>query len=160
MRIRRFEERDWPALWDMLRPVFRAGETYAYDPDIDEAGAHAAWVEAPAACFVAEDGGALLGTYYIKPNQPGLGAHVCNCGYVTGAAARGRGVASALCAHSQDEARRMGFVAMQYNLVAATNAGALRLWRKHGFESVGVLAKAFRHRRLGLVDAHVMYKLL
>ena len=160
MRIRRLEEGDWPALWELLRPVFRAGETYAYDPDIDEAGARAAWVEAPAATFVAEDGGALLGTYYIKPNQPGLGAHVCNCGYVTGAAARGRGVASALCEHSQDEARRMGFVAMQYNLVAATNEGALRLWRKHGFDSVGVLPKAFRHKRLGLVDAHVMYKLL
>lgn len=159
MRIRAVEKADWPAIWDMLRPVFRAGETYAYDPEITEAQARTVWIDAPAATFIAEDEGPL-GTYYIKPNQPGLGDHVCNCGYVTSEAARGRGVASALCLHSQDQAREMGFHAMQYNLVAASNAGALRLWRKHGFESVGVLKQAFRHKRLGLTDAHVMYKLL
>ena len=159
MKIRPYQAGDWPALWTMLRPVFEAGETYAYAPDISEPEAHKVWIDAPAATYVVEDE-ALLGTYYIKPNQPGLGDHVCNCGYVTAEAARGRGVASALCEHSQDVARAMGFHAMQYNLVAASNEGALRLWRRHGFESIGVLPQAFRHKLLGLTDAHVMYKLL
>lgn len=160
MEIRAYRDEDWPAVWAILAPVFQAGETYAYPPDIAEAEARAAWVERTEAVFVAEAEGALLGTYYLKPNQPGLGAHVCNCGYATAAAAQGRGVATALCRHSQDEARRRGYLAMQFNLVAASNTGALRLWRRLGFESVGVLPKAFRHARLGLTDAHVMYKLL
>jgi ribosomal protein S18 acetylase RimI-like enzyme len=102
----------------------------------------------------------LLGTYYLKANQMGGGAHVCNCGYVTAEATRGKGVAGMLCAHSQDEARGRGFTAMQFNLVVSTNEGAVRLWQKLGFEIAGTLPKAFDHPAQGLVDAHVLYKLL
>jgi ribosomal protein S18 acetylase RimI-like enzyme len=161
IRIRPFEPRDWPAVWGILQPVFRAGETYAFAPEIGEAEARRAWIEAPAATFVAIDSkDELVGTYYIKPNQPPLGAHVCNCGYVVAEKARGRGVASAMCEHSQAEAQARGFRAMQYNLVVSTNEGAIRLWKKHGFAVVGVLPGAFRHARLGYVDALIMFKKL
>lgn len=159
--IEAFRDADWPEIWAILEPVFREGETYAYAPDISEAEARRVWVEAPQSTYVARDEtGAVLGTYYLKANQPGLGAHVCNCGYATGTAARGRGVASAMCEHSQVVAREAGFLHMQYNLVAASNEGAVRLWRKHGFEIVGALPGAFRHARQGFVDAYVMYKTL
>lgn len=159
--IRAFQQSDWPAVWGILEPVFRAGETYAYAMDISEADARRAWVEAPAATFVAEDEAeGLLGTYYIKANQPGQGSHVCNCGYVVGEAARGRGVAMAMCEHSQQEAVRRGFRAMQFNLVVSTNAGAVRLWQSLGFSIVGTLPGAFRHPSRGFVDAYVMYKRL
>lgn len=157
--IRPFRERDWPPVWGVLEPTFRAGETYAYSPEISEADARAVWIDAPAATFVAcEEDGTILGTYFLKPNQPGLGSHVCNCGYVVAEGARGRGVASAMCAHSQGEAVALGFRAMQFNLVVATNEGAIRLWKKHGFATVGVLPGAYRHRIRGFVDALVMYK--
>ena len=65
-----------------------------------------------------------------------------------------------MCAHSLDEALHMGYRAMQYNLVAATNVAAVRLWQKMGFEIVGTLPQAFNHAALGLVGAHVMYRLL
>jgi ribosomal protein S18 acetylase RimI-like enzyme len=160
-RIRPFAPRDWPAVWRILEPVFRAGETYALSPEIGEAEARRAWIEAPLATFVALDSRQeVVGTYYIKPNQPALGAHVCNCGYVVAEQARGRGVASAMCEHSQTEAKARGFRAMQYNLVVCTNEGAVRLWKKHGFVVVGVLPGAFRHSRLGYVDALVMFKQL
>ncbi|HQS30659.1 N-acetyltransferase [Polaromonas sp.] len=159
--IRPYLETDWPALWPILRATFEAGDTYAYAPDSTEADIHRAWIEAPSATYVAIDAsGALLGTYFIKPNQPGLGAHVCNCGYVVAAAARGQGVAAAMCEHSQREAVRLGFLAMQFNLVVATNEGAIRLWRKLGFAVLATLPRAFRHRQLGLVDALVMFKTL
>ena len=159
--IRSRQATDWPALWAIMEPVFRAGETYAFDPAITEVEAHRVWVELPAATYVAVDEvGTLLGTYYIKPNQPGLGAHVCNCGYIVAAAARGQGIAARLCEHSQDEARRLGFRAMQFNLVVSTNSGAVRLWQQLGFPIVGTLPGAFRHPRLGYVDAYVMYKQL
>jgi ribosomal protein S18 acetylase RimI-like enzyme len=159
--IRPFVNGDWPAVWASIKPVFRAGETYVYPPDISEEEAYRAWVKVPEATFVAVDNEEkILGTYYLKPNQPGQGAHVCNCGYIVDQEARGRGIASAMCRHSQQEAIDRGFRAMQYNLVVATNEGAVRLWQKHGFDIVGTLPGAFRHPRLGFVDAYVMVKQL
>jgi len=157
--IRPFESADWPAAWAALEPVLRAGETYSFPMDIQEAEAFKAWIEAPMATFVATDeAGTLLGLYYIKPNQVGQGNHVCNCGYVTAESARGRGVASAMCQHSLSIAPTLGFRAMQYNLVVATNVTAVRLWQKHGLQIVGTLPGAFRHPHEGFVDAHVMYR--
>ncbi len=159
--IRHFRDADWPALWRVLEPVFRAGETYAIPIDIDAADARARWVEAPTATYVAFDRcGELVATYYLKPNQGGPGAHVCNCGYIVTSAARGQGIAATLCEHSQAEAARLGFRAMQYNLVVATNASALRLWQRHGFHVAGTLPGAFRHPEQGYVDAYVMFKTL
>lgn len=150
----------WPAVWQMLEPVFRAGETYPYAMDISEAAAKVKWLDEPRATYVAIKDGEVLGTFYIKPNQPTLGAHVCNCGYVVATAARGQGIAAQMCEWSQVEAVRLGFSAMQYNLVVATNTGAVALWQRQGFDVVGNLPKAFHHAKLGLVDALVMYKLL
>ena len=159
--IRAFERSDWPVVWAILEPVFRAGDTYSFATDISEKEAFNAWVETPTATFVAEDeSGQILGTYYIKPNQSGQGAHVCNCGYVVAEAARGKGIASAMCEHAQKEAVSRGFRAMQYNLVVSTNTAAVRLWKKHGFVIVGTLPEAFRHPTQGFVDAYVMYKKL
>lgn len=159
--LRHFRPDDWPSVWEILEPVFLVGETYPYSPNITEAEARVAWIEVPAATFVAVgDLGEVLGTYYIKPNQSELGAHVANCGYVVGEAARGRGVASTMCEHSQAEAVARGFKAMQYNLVISTNERAVKLWQQHGFEIVGTLPKAFRHAKLGYVDAYEMYKWL
>ena len=159
--IRPYSEPDWPILWRIMEPVFRAGETYAFAPTISEAEAYKAWIETPAATFVAVDENeTICGTYYIKPNQPGLGAHVCNCGYIVDQATRGKGIASLMCEHSQTEAVSRGFRAMQYNLVVSTNTGAVRLWQKHGFAIAGTLPGAFRHAKLGFVDAYVMYKQL
>ena len=159
--IRPYQPSDWPAVWAIVEPVFRAGETYAFSPDISEDDSRRVWVETPQKTYVAvDDSGGIVGTYYIKPNQPALGAHVCNCGYIVAAAARGKGIASTMCAHSQRQAVKLGFKSMQYNLVVSTNVTAIRIWQKNGFEIVGTLPEAFRHPRLGLVDAHVMYKRL
>ncbi len=155
------EKTDWPSAWKLIEPVFRSGETYPYSPDISEEEARKVWIDLPAATYIAKNGeGAILGTYYIKPNQPGSGSHVCNCGYIVGQAARGKGVATTMCEHSQKEAVQLGFRAMQFNLVVSTNTGAVRLWQKLGFEIVGTLPGAFNHPGLGFVDAFIMYKQL
>lgn len=157
--IREAQVIDWAAIWSILEPVFRAGETYSFPMDISENDARQAWISAPEATFVAtSEAGEVLGTYYIKPNQPGQGAHVCNCGYVTGENARGKGVASLMCRHSQEEARNRRFRSMQFNLVVSSNVGAVRLWKELGFNIVGTLPGAFNHPSLGYVDAYVMFK--
>lgn len=160
IEIRPARDGDRAALWRMLEPVFRAGDTYTVDPGITEDDALAFWRAPEKAVFVAEDEGEIVGTYYIKPNQGGGGAHVCNCGYVTDPAATGRGVARAMLAHSLDEARARGYRAMQYNFVVATNTRAIATWQRAGFEIVGRLPGAFRHPRDGFVDALVMHRSL
>ena len=161
INIRRFEENDWPAVWQIIEPVFRTGETYAFPRDISEEEAHKAWVSVPKATYVAVDQeDTVLGTYYIKPNQPGQGDHICNCGYIVAENARGQGIASQMCEHSQREAVAHGYRAMQYNLVVSTNLDAVHLWKRHGFDVIGTIPQAFRHPRQGFVDAFVMYKQL
>jgi len=131
--IREFQEQDWTETWKNIEPVFRAGETYAFSPDITAEEAYNVWIATPAATFVAVDShDNILGTYYIKPNQPALGAHVCNCGYIVAENARNKGLASLMCDHSLDQAVSMGFLAMQYNLVVSTNENAVHLWKKKG----------------------------
>lgn len=160
IHIRLARDEDFDALWPILREVIRAGDTYAIDPKISREGAFELWMTAPRATYVAEADGQLLGTYYIKTNHAGGGAHVCNCGYMVAAAARGQGMAARMCVHSQAEALKLGYRAMQFNLVLATNKGAIHLWHKLGFETVGRLPSAFDHPDAGLVDALVMYKWL
>ena len=161
MNLRELTEDDWPAVWRLMEPVIRAGDTYPYATDMDEAGGRRMWLELTDRAYVAVgDDGEVVGTYYIKPNQPTLGAHVANCGYMVAESARGKGVATAMCVHSQEEAARLGYRAMQFNLVVETNAASVHLWRKLGFDVVGRLPGAFRHAGKGFVDAFVMYKTL
>jgi 8-oxo-dGTP pyrophosphatase MutT (NUDIX family)/GNAT superfamily N-acetyltransferase len=159
--VRPLTELDWPGTWSVLEPIFRAGETFPHDPNLNETEARRRWVEEPQAAYVALDAAqVVVGTYYLRPNAPSLGAHVANAGYGVAEAARGRGIGSLLCRHSQQEAQRLGFSAMQFNLVVSTNEAALHCWRANGFKIVGTLPGAFRHRRFGAVDAHVMVKQL
>lgn len=159
--IRVFEAADWPEIWAILEPIFRAGETYAVARNISEDAAGAFWIDTSEETFVATDGsGAIVGSYYLKPNQAGPGGHVCNCGYAVAETARGQGIAAALCLHSQEQAQARGYRAMQFNVVASTNTGAVRLWQRHGFAIIGTLPDAFRHPSLGFVDAFVMYRKL
>ncbi|MGD9170433.1 MAG: GNAT family N-acetyltransferase [Candidatus Thiodiazotropha sp.] len=161
MKIRKYQETDWNEVWSIIGKVFRAGDTYAFSPEITEQEAHKVWIEKPQETYVVTaDDTQIIGTYYIKPNQPELGAHVCNCGYVVSEDARGQGVASKMCEHSQWVAVEAGFRAMQFNLVVSTNEGAVRLWEKMGFQIIGVLPNAFKSKSVGYVDALVMYKQL
>lgn len=158
--IRAAIEADAPAIWAILEPMIRAGETYALPRDLTEAQALRYWRAAPNEVFVALDGDAILGTYFIRPNQQGGGAHVCNCGYVTAASATGRGVARAMCAHSLEYAKAKGYRAMQFNFVIASNERAVKLWQQFGFETLARLPEAFSHPRLGFVDALLMRRSL
>ncbi len=147
---------DHDAIWAMLEPVFRAGETYCVPRDVTREGALDYWLSGHDV-FIAEDNG-ILGTYFLTPNQKGGGAHVCNCGFVTAPAATGRGVARAMLTHALETARAKGFRAMQFNFVVATNIRALTLWERAGFREVGRLPGAFSHPRDGYVDALVLWK--
>ena len=149
---------DDDAIWAILEPTFRAGETYPIPRDISRADALDYWRSPGHAVFVAEDRGQIVGTYYLRANNRGGGAHVANCGYVVAPEASGRGVARAMCQHSLAAARQRGFRAMQFNFVIASNERAVLLWQSCGFAVVGRLPDVFAHPRLGMVDALVMVR--
>jgi ribosomal protein S18 acetylase RimI-like enzyme len=158
--IREIGADEFHLLWPVFHEVVAAGETYSYAPDMTFEQARQLWTTDGSRCFVALLDGACVGGYMLHANQPGLGNHVANCGYMVAPALRGRGIAGAMCEHSLEQARQAGFTAMQFNFVVSTNEGAIRLWRQHGFETVGRVPNAFRHARLGLVDAFIMYRAL
>jgi len=158
MQIRPATEKDTDAMWRLMEPIIRAGETYALPTDMTRAQALDYWHAPGNTVFVAGEGGEILGTYIMRTNQQGGGSHVANCGYMTAPWAGGRGVARTMCAHSLEEAKRRGYTAMQFNFVVSTNERAVKLWQSMGFAIVGRLPGAFRHPRLGLVDAFVMYR--
>ena len=157
MKFRHAMPEDAPSIWAMLEPVFRAGETYAIDPEISQADALAYWMAER--CYIAEDAGRALGTFYIQRNRPGGGAHYCNCGFVTSVSAQGRGVARAMLGHALSEAKDAGFEAMVFNFVVASNTRAVALWQDNGFVEIGRVPGAFRGAN-GDADALVMFRKL
>lgn len=150
---------DGDAVWSVLEPVFRHGETYAIDPDIDREDALAYWFAHPLVRVAVVDDW-IAGTYYLGPNQAGGGRHVANCGYAVHPRGRGLGIGRSMCTDSLEVARQAGFQAMQFNLVVSTNRAAVHLWRDLGFEIVGTIPEGFDHPRAGLVDAYVMHRSL
>jgi len=160
MEIRIAEAGDWPAIWPIWHEVVAAGQTYTWAPDTGEEAARALWMPpAPAETWVAGDPD-IIGTALLKPNQPGLGDHVANAGFMVAPGAAGRGVGRALAVRIVDRARELGYHAMQFNAVVSSNTRAVGLWQALGFEIIGTAPDAFRHAELGLVDLHIMYRTL
>jgi ribosomal protein S18 acetylase RimI-like enzyme len=156
--IREIGADEFALVWPLFRSVVMAGDTYSYPPDLAFAQARDWWTLPPTRCFVAERQKLVLGCYMLRPNQPGLGDHVANAGYMVSHAVRGQGVASAMCEHSMTLARDAGFTAMQFNFVVSTNTSAVRLWQRHGFRIVGQVPGAFRHADHGPTDVYVMHR--
>ena len=144
------------AIWHIFREVIAAGDAYVFEADTTREAFLAYWFAAHA--YVAIENDEVLGSYLLKPNQPGRGSHVANASYMVASTARGKGIGGLMCDHSLHQAKSLGFRAMQFNIVVSTNAAAVALWQKHGFAIVGTVPAAFRHESMGYVDAHVMFR--
>jgi RimJ/RimL family protein N-acetyltransferase len=160
LNIREALPSDWDSIWLLFKEVVKPGDTYGFSSETTKEQGKQLWLDTPRKTFMVEDSGRAIGTYYIKSNNEGPGGHVANCGYMVASIARGQGLATLMCEHSQKIAIELGYQAMQFNYVSSSNRVALRLWQKLGFSEVGRLPKAFNHPKLGLVDAFVMYKWL
>lgn len=158
--IRVATENDRDAIWEIFQTTIAAGDAFVFDANTSREKALGSWCAEDAATFVAEQNGKVLGSYILRANQPGLGDHVANAGFMVEPAARGRGVARAMGEHCLVEARRRGYRAMQFNFVVSTNESAVHLWRELGFHIVGTLPGAFRHAQKGFVDVYVMFRSL
>jgi ribosomal protein S18 acetylase RimI-like enzyme len=160
IEIRRAEEADFEDIWNIFHRVVAKGDSYVFSPDASRDEARAYWLSPDFKTFVAISDGAVAGMYKLRPNNIGLGAHVSNASFMVDPERQGTGIGKAMGVHCLEEARRDGYLAMQFNFVVSTNTAAVALWQKLGFRIVGTLPKAFRHAGLGLVDAYVMYRFL
>ena len=161
LNIRPADEADFQGVWEIFRRVVERGETYAYDPNGGREQAHSIWMSTSVRTYVAcSEDELIVGTYILKANQMGPGNHVANCGYMVADDCAGQGIGKAMCAHSLEEARKLGFEAMQFNSVVSTNVAAVHLWKKMGFSIVGTVPLGFRHPYLGLVDIYIMHRFL
>ncbi|MGB0496351.1 MAG: GNAT family N-acetyltransferase [Kangiellaceae bacterium] len=160
MKIREATEKDWDSIWPIFHQIVKSEDTYGYDTDTSKDQAKEIWLNKPRKTYIFLENNQVLGTYYLNTNYAGPGSHVCNCGYMVTSLARGKGVATRMCEHSQKIAIELGYKAMQFNFVASSNEGAIKLWNKLGFETLTRLPKAFNHPNKGYIDALVMYKWL
>ena len=158
LTIRPAEPRDHDAIWHIFHAVVAPGDTYAIDPDVSREDAFSYWFRSDTRTYVADLDGRITGTYTLRPNRFGGGNHVSNASFMVDPVAQGRGVGRAMAEHCLNEARWLGFKAMQFNCVVSTNEHAVRLWKQLGFEIVGTLPGAFQHPAKGFVDAYVMFR--
>jgi len=160
VQISNITKSDFEAFWPVFKDIVIAQETYAFDPEIDFETAYDLWCLSPHKSYVIKENGLILGSYYIKANASGPSSHISNCGYMVNPDSRGKGIARKLCLHSQQTAKELGYSAMQFNSVVSTNEIAIKLWEKLGYKIIGTIPNAYHHKKLGLVDAFIMYKQL
>jgi len=160
MIIRKADEKqDYDKVWDIFSNVIKTGDTYVFNPNTPKESLHKNWFAGYMDTFVSvDDNGEITGTYIIKPNQIDLGSHIANCSYMVNPKYHGGGTGKLLCEHSIQFAKDAGYLGIQFNIVVSTNAIAVELWKKYGFEIIGTTPKGFRHKSLGLVDTYIMFK--
>lgn len=160
LAMRKATSKDAEAIWKILKEVISRGDSFVFDPDSPKEKMMAYWMESEKHTYVAVLDNSIVGSFFIKTNQPGLGSHIANAGYMTSPLASGKGIGKAMGQFSLEEARRLGYKAMQFNIVVKSNERAVRLWQSLGFKIIGEIPEAFNHKTLGMTNAYVMYQKL
>jgi L-amino acid N-acyltransferase YncA len=158
--IKKYQEEDKEQIWKIIKFVISTGDSYTYSPDSTREEILADWCGSEKHTYVAVSENKIVATFYIKPNQAGLGSHIANGSYMVAPEARGKGVGRKIGEFSIAEAKRLGYRAMQFNFVVKSNVKAVRLWQSLGFEIIGEIPEAFKHVENGLTNAYIMYRKL
>ena len=158
--IREYREEDKEQIWEIIKSVISTGDTYVFAPDSPKEKMMKYWCGAEKKTYVAVSDNKILGTFYLKDNQPDLGSHIANAGYMVSPEAKGKHVGRQMAEFSLEEAKRLGYRAMQFNFVVKSNEIAVRLWQSLGFEIIGEIPEAFQHAENGLTNALIMYRRL
>lgn len=160
LEIRKAIKADKEEVWKIIQAVISKGDSYTFAPDTPKEKMLEFWFGDDKKTYVAVLDNELLGTFFLKANQPDLGSHICNAGYMVSPEAKGKGIGRKMAEFSLPEAKRLGFSAMQFNFVVKSNEIAVKLWLRLGFEIIGEIPEAFQHKDLGLTNALIMYRKL
>ncbi len=160
LEIRKIHKEDKSVVWEIIKSVIATGDTYLFYPNTSREKMLNYWFAADKKTYVALSEDKIVGTFFIKDNQPDLGSHICNAGYMVSSEAKGKGIGRKMAEFSLREARHLGYTAMQFNFVVKSNSIAVRLWLALGFEIIGEIPEAFQHAENGLTNALIMYRKL
>jgi GNAT superfamily N-acetyltransferase len=160
IRIRKYTSEDADEIWDILKSIIKEGDSLAFSPLSTKEEMLNYWCSANKHTYTALFNERVAGTFFIQDNQPGLGSHIANAGYATSPKYLGKGIGKQMGLFSLEEASKLGYKAMQFNIVVKTNERAVRLWQSIGFSIIGEIPDAFQHQTLGLVNAYIMYRKL
>ncbi len=152
-------EQDFNAIWNIFKAVIAPGDSYIYEATTSKEEAHAILM-VNTSPYVAKIGNEIVGFYLIRQNRIGRGSHVCNAAYMVNPHYQNQKIGRLMGEHSLKEAKKLGYHAMQFNIVVSTNARAVHLWQSLGFHIIGTVPKAFNHQEKGLVDIYVMHRFL
>lgn len=160
LEIRKAAEEDKKAVWEIIKAVVSGGDTYVFYPDTPREKMLDYWFGADKKTYVAVLDEKIVGTFYLKPNQPDLGSHIANAGYMVEPQQAGKQIGRRMAEFSLVEAKKLGYLAMQFNFVVKSNTVAVGLWKSIGFEVIGEIPEAFQHQENGLTSALIMYRKL
>jgi ribosomal protein S18 acetylase RimI-like enzyme len=160
LEIRKALEEDKEQVWGIIKSVIAGGDTYIFYPDTPKEKMLDYWFAAEKKTYVALAENKIVGTFFLKDNQPDLGAHIANAGYMVAPEASGKRVGRTMAEFSLEEARKLGYQAMQFNFVVKSNEIAVKLWLSLGFAIIGEIPEAFNHAEKGLTNALIMYRKL
>jgi GNAT superfamily N-acetyltransferase len=160
IEVSRVERDAFEGIWRILESTIREGAVYALSRDMSFEEARDYWFAPGNHVFVATAENEVVGSYYLRANALGGGAHVANAGFVTAPRFRGQGVARAMGEHCAVQASALGFRAIQFNFVVAANSRAVHLWQSLGYAIVGTLPRAFALPGGELSDVFVMHRFL
>lgn len=160
IEIRKANEEDKPQIWEIIKSVIAGGDTYPFYPNTSQEKLLDFWFSKDKKTYAALSENKIVGTFFLKDNQPDLGSHIANAGYMVAPEAMGKRVGRTMAEFSLKEAKELGYLAMQFNFVVKSNTVAVRLWQQVGFEIIGEIPEAFQHQENGLTNALIMYRKL
>ena len=157
--IRPVEEKDFEEIHKIFSNIIKKGDSYVNRPDTTKEEIYIKWIKNSIPTFVAQSDGRVVGVYSLRNNNIDLGSHVANASYIVDENVRGKGIGKKLGQHSLEIARNLGYKAIQFNFVIATNEVAVNLWKSLGFKIIGTVPKAYQHQQFKtLVDVYIMHR--
>jgi ribosomal protein S18 acetylase RimI-like enzyme len=160
MKFRIITHDEYPLIRDIHTAAIEAGEYLTLAPQNSEQIRKDYWFgdKPEGEVWIVEENGAVLGSYYQRPNHYGYGGHIANGGYIVSPEAKGKGVGRRLGEHSLARAREKGYRGMQYNFVVSTNTVAVKLWQSLGFTIIATIPGGYHRKGQEYVDAYVMFQ--
>lgn len=149
---------------ELLNAVILEGKTYPQEQPLSESEFAAYWLSSDAFVVraVGDDKtsapGEVLGAFYLKPNFPGRCSHICNAGFIVQPRWRGEGIGRLMGEAMLDIATSLGYEAVMFNLVFASNIPSINLWQSLGFQTIGRIPNAARLADGQMVDALMLYR--
>ena len=143
MEIRKYSEKDIPAMIRIWNEVVEEGIAFPQEDCLDEQSGKT-FFASQSYCGVAEDDGNIVGLYILHPNNVGRCGHIANASYAVDGSCRGKHIGEKLVLDCLEQAKALDFGILQFNAVVEDNVHARHLYERLGFTEIGTESKGFR----------------